>query len=499
MIGAILLVASLYYAPWIIRTLRKWIYQYPYVVKLPGPKGLPLLGNMLDLAGDSTAPMKFWSKEAEKARAKGDGVFCMTLFGRVMTFPLNGEAVKSICESTEELTKGKDYDFLHPWMGKGIVFAIGQAWRDRRKSYTPIFHNRTMLEGYVDYFNKHARVTVEILGEVKPGSTIDINMMLKRYSLDAICESSLGFTFNVQRNPEHPYILSVDKFAYYLQRWTNEPQMWITWIWYALYHYTGYKDCLDTMNRLTQEVLDNRMAAVKRGEVDLDAEKRPLIDHFIAQYEKGDWTYEELHLECNSAIFGGHDSTSCTLTWVYWALATQPEFQQQCYEEIYGIFGDSDRDCTHDDMNAMKFTERFIKETMRIFPPVPLIERELGADFQMGKYLLPKGSEIFIAPHLVHHNPEVYPDPFTFDPDRFLPENIAKRSPYDFLPFSAGPRNCLGQKFALHEMKTIVSWTLRYFSFHTDRKLLDQEMRIEVVTKTSLGCHLQVTPRKVKK
>lgn len=105
-----------------------------------------------------SAPMKFWSKEAEKARAKGDGVFCMTLFGRVMTFPLNGEAVKvpsqhhnlskknnnndensnngnnnnnnsnnntiqSICESTEELTKGKDYDFLHPWMGKGIVFA----------------------------------------------------------------------------------------------------------------------------------------------------------------------------------------------------------------------------------------------------------------------------------------------------------------------------------------------------------------------------------------
>ncbi|KAF8355446.1 hypothetical protein PRIPAC_97069 [Pristionchus pacificus] len=119
--------AALFYLPWLITTISKFLYQYPYVRKLP-------------------APLKFFSEEAAKARARGDGIFTMTVFGRVMTFPLNGDAVKAICESTEEITKGKDYDFLHPWMGNGIVFAIGQRWRDLRKSYTPIFHSRTMLE-----------------------------------------------------------------------------------------------------------------------------------------------------------------------------------------------------------------------------------------------------------------------------------------------------------------------------------------------------------------
>ncbi|KAF8353755.1 hypothetical protein PRIPAC_95378 [Pristionchus pacificus] len=494
MIGwfALLVVAAFYYVPWLKRVIGGFLYQNPYVQKLPGPKGLPFIGSIMDLAGDTTVPLKFWIREADKARAEGHGIFTMTALGRTITFPINGDTLRYICESSEEVVKGKDYEYLRAWVGDGILLSIGQKWRDRRKSYTQLFHF-SMLDGYLETFNKHARIMTEVLAE-NSGRIVDMSDLVKRLGLDSICDTAMGYHFGTQKNPDHPYITAVDIFTKYSQRYNTEPQMWVTWIWYLLYH-RDYKHALDNLNALTEEIMNARLKKVESGEVDLNAKKRPLIDHFFALHQKGEWTLEEVHYEINAAIFGGHDTTGSTLTWIFWALATQPHFQQQCYEEIRDIFGDSDRDTTHEDMKAMVLTERFMKETMRIFPPIPVVERELQNDFQMGPYLLPKGSEVFITPHLVQHNPEVYPDPWKFDPDRFLPENIDKRSPYDFVPFSAGTRNCLGQKFAMHEMKTVLAWALRKFSFHTHHNLLDQELAIEVISKPTLGVNLKVIPR----
>ncbi|GMT35118.1 hypothetical protein PFISCL1PPCAC_26415, partial [Pristionchus fissidentatus] len=493
-IGTVLVVlfAAFYYLPWLKRVIENFLYQYPYVQKLPGPKGVPFIGSIADLAGDTTVPLKFWKSEAEKARLAGEGLFTITVLGRTITFPINGEHLRSICESHEEVTKGKDYEYLRVWLGDGILLSIGKRWRDRRKAYTQLFHF-SMLDGYLETFNVHARVMADVLKE-NAGKVVEMGDISKRYALDCIGDTAMGYQFGTQRDPSHPYLNAVDIFTNYSQRYNTEPQMWITWIWYLMYHRV-YKDALDTINQLTEDVMNERFRRIKNGEIDLDAKKKPLIDQFICLEQDGQWTREDVRTELNAVIFGGHDTTSTTLTWAFWALATQPHYQQQMYEEIHDIFGDSDRDCDNEDLKAMEFTERFIKETMRMYPPVPTVERELQNDFQMGKYLLPKGSEVFICPYIVHHNPEIYPNPSKFDPDRFLPENIAKRNPFDYVPFSAGTRNCLGQKLAMHEMKCNLSWAMRKFSFHTDGNLLDQGLAIEVICKPTLGCKLKVVQR----
>ncbi|GMS96622.1 hypothetical protein PENTCL1PPCAC_18797 [Pristionchus entomophagus] len=495
MIGALLitLFAVLYYGPWLKKVISTFLYQYPYLQKLPGPKGPPFIGSIADLAGDTTVPLKFWLSEAEKARERGDGFFTITVLGRTISFPINGETLKYICESNEEILKGKDYEFLRAWIGDCILLVIGKEWRDRRKSYTPLFHF-SQLDGYLETFNKHARVMAEVLHD-KAGTIVDMSEAVKRTALDVICDTAMGINFDTQRNPTHPYLHSVHDFTHLQQRHNTTPHMWITPIWYLLYD-REYKRSLHGLNDLTKKIMDERFRRVQNGEVDLEAKKRPLIDHFFSYQQKGDWTLEDVHYELNGVIFGGHDTTSATLTWVYWVLGTQAEFQQQCFEEINDIMGPTDRDLDHDDLKSMVFLERFIKECMRIFPPIPAVERELMNDFKIGDHVLPKGSEIFIAPHIVHHNPEVYPEPWKFDPDRFLPENIAKRNPYDFIPFSAGPRNCIGQKFAMQEMKTILSWTLRKFSFSTKHDMLDQGFAIEVICKPTINVDLLVTPRK---
>ena len=111
-----------------------------------------------------------------------------------------------------------------------------------------------------------------------------------------------------------------------------------------------------------------------------------------------------------------------------------------------------------------------------------------------GGYVLPKGLSVGLLFYGMHRNPELYPDPDVFKPERFLPEQSAGRHPYAFLPFSAGPRNCIGQKYALFELKVVLSWLLRKFQFSVPNPL-DPEARAsnEIVLKQVDGIYLIVT------
>lgn len=146
--------------------------------------------------------------------------------------------------------------------------------------------------------------------------------------------------------------------------------------------------------------------------------------------------------------------------------------QDKVYEELCGIYGDEDYDqlnITHEDLQRMEYMERVIKETMRLFPIAPILVRAITDDLNIGiqifmysilssakvklirnwisipgEYTLPKGSSAVLGIIKTHRSEEYWHEPLKFDPERFLPEEIAKRHPYCYLPFSAGPRNCLG-------------------------------------------------------
>lgn len=99
----------------------------------------------------------------------------------------------------------------------------------------------------------------------------------------------------------------------------------------------------------------------------------------------------------------------------------------------------------------------------RLYPAVPILARRLGEDVKCGTITLPKNTEMFVIPYATHRLEHIFPDPEKYIPERFSTENCEKRNPYAFLPFSAGPRNCIGHKFALIEMKTVISTILRSY------------------------------------
>ncbi|KJH50796.1 hypothetical protein DICVIV_03045 [Dictyocaulus viviparus] len=164
-----------------------------------------------------------------------------------------------------------------------------------------------------------------------------------------------------------------------------------------------------------------------------------------------------------------------------------------CYENIceevdtFMFEGSSQRACTSEDLKLMKYLEKCIKESLRICPPVPTFSRKLESDINIDGICIPKGCSIFVTPMTIHLNPTIYENPYTFDPERFNEENIKKRHSYSYIPFSAGPRNCIGQKFALLEEKTVLSWFFRRYSISS---LVPHNINTplpEIILKPSLG------------
>ena len=146
----------------------------------------------------------------------------------------------------------------------------------------------------------------------------------------------------------------------------------------------------------------------------------------------------------------------------------------------------------------MKYLEKVIKEAQRLFPSVPLIARELFEDLELpGGYLVPKGTNFCLNIYSLHRDPTIWKNPEEFNPENFSPDAIQKRNPYAYVPFSAGARNCIGQKYAMLELKATLGKILRKFkllpsSFEKD----DIVLAAELVLISTTGFQIRIESRR---
>nr|CAD7448371.1 unnamed protein product [Timema bartmani] len=173
--------------------------------------------------------------------------------------------------------------------------------------------------------------------------------------------------------------------------------------------------------------------------------RRAFLDMLMETVQDGDLlTDDELREEVDTFMFEGHDTTSSGISFALSSLALNQDVQDKAAEELKAIFGDSNRDATFRDIQEMKYLEMVIKEAQRLFPSVPMFVRNLKEDVKVDGYTLPKGANVTIVNIIMHRDASLFPDPEKFDPERFSPENSQGRHPYQYVPFSAGPRNCIG-------------------------------------------------------
>lgn len=181
--------------------------------------------------------------------------------------------------------------------------------------------------------------------------------------------------------------------------------------------------------------------------------------------------------------------------WALFLIGHHPEVQEQLYEELQTVYADSNTLPTHKDLGDLKYMERVMKECLRIYPTVFQVGRTVSEEFEVGGYTIPVGAMVTASIWGCSRDARHFPEPEKFDPDRFLPEFSQNRHPFAHIPFSAGPRNCIGQKFAQLEEKVLLSMILRNYKIKSVDSREDVKPIPEIVVRPYPGIRLLLQKR----
>ena len=244
----------------------------------------------------------------------------------------------------------------------------------------------------------------------------------------------------------------------------------------------------------------DRLHEIERGEVarPVDGEDRHkcIIDILLTtKDESGEGlTDEDIVYESNLFLFAGSDTSSITFQWLFYFLALHEEHQAKCREEIDNAFrGLPSLD--DDGLAGLTYTTQCIKETLRMRPPVMATAIKLDEDIVIDGHTVPDGAMVWIEISAVHRNPEFWEKPDSFHPGHFDPESVQKRHPSAFIPFVGGPRRCLGELFAMEEMKTVTAYVLRHFLVRlADHQEVVPDIK-DILCRPRHGVKLVLTPR----
>lgn len=189
------------------------------------------------------------------------------------------------------------------------------------------------------------------------------------------------------------------------------------------------------------EFITRQINARRNSEEVIGKKKRlAFLDLLIEASKDGQvLSTDDIREEVDTFMFEGHDTTSAAISWTLFLIGSDPVIQQKVIDELDAIMdGDRTRSPTMKELLDMRYLECCIKEALRLYPSVPLIARHIREEVTIENYTIPVGTTAMIVTYMLHRNPEIYPKPEQFNPDRFLPENCRGRHPYAYIPFSAG-------------------------------------------------------------
>nr|P29981.1 RecName: Full=Cytochrome P450 4C1; AltName: Full=CYPIVC1 [Blaberus discoidalis]AAA27819.1 cytochrome P450 [Blaberus discoidalis] len=477
--------------------------RFVYLVnKLPGPTAYPVVGNAIEAIVPRNKLFQVFDR-----RAKLYGPLYRIWAGPIAQVGLTRpEHVELILRDTKHIDKSLVYSFIRPWLGEGLLTGTGAKWHSHRKMITPTFHFK-ILDIFVDVFVEKSEILVKKLQSKVGGKDFDIYPFITHCALDIICETAMGIQMNAQEESESEYVKAVYEISELTMQRSVRPWLHPKVIFDLTTMGKRYAECLRILHGFTNKVIQERKSlrqmtgmkpTISNEEDELLGKKKRLafLDLLLEASENGTKMSDtDIREEVDTFMFEGHDTTSAGICWALFLLGSHPEIQDKVYEELDHIFQGSDRSTTMRDLADMKYLERVIKESLRLFPSVPFIGRVLKEDTKIGDYLVPAGCMMNLQIYHVHRNQDQYPNPEAFNPDNFLPERVAKRHPYAYVPFSAGPRNCIGQKFATLEEKTVLSSILRNFKVRSIEKREDLTLMNELILRPESGIKVELIPR----
>jgi cytochrome P450 len=341
------------------------------------------------------------------------------------------------------------YRIMRKVVGNGLLTSEGDYWLRQRRIAQPAFHKKR-IETFAETMVK---VTLADL-EHWPGSgVVDVVHEMMRLTLTVVSQTLLSR--DVSQDADAVGAALGFGLEYMADR-IGTP--WAMPEWVPTPANLKFKRGIATLNRIVDGMIAERRKGVGQGSGDL----LDMLMHSRDE-ESGEGMNDlQLRDEVLTILLAGHETTAMTLSWTLHLLSQHPEVESKLREEIDALGG---RAPTLADFPQLVYAGRVVDESMRLYPPAWIIARSVLEDDLVTGHPVKAGDWIFLSPWILHRRPDLWPDPTRFDPDRFLPEAVAARHRYAFLPFSAGQRKCIGDQFALMEARLLLVTVLQHLRF----------------------------------
>ena len=340
-----------------------------------------------------------------------------------------------------------------PFLGKTSIFlAEGADWRWQRRAAAPIFRNEILLS-FVPVFAEVAARQIS-RWQASADMPVEIGAGMLRTTFDVIVETMLGGsgTLDFDRCAQAlSDVLDTASWHYILALFAAPA--WVP--------FPGQRRANQAHEYFYGEI--HKVVAARTTEA---GSRRDLVDHLIAAHDPETgrtMTSTDIVMNLLSFINAGHETTTVALTWTLWLIARSEAVQQRLCDEVRMVAGDEPIAAGH--IEQLECCRRAIQESMRLYPPVPVLGRRVKVDTRLGEHDVKASMQIVVPIFALHRHVRLWENPNTFDLDRFAPERAKERARCAYLPFSAGPRVCIGASFAMMEAVVILATLVRAFRF----------------------------------
>ena len=421
----------------------------------PGPEGYPLVGSMTDFFGDRIQAFEEWVEEygdVVRVSVAGDSYY-------LLAHPDHVQQVLVGNQDAFRLAQIQRQAFAPVTGSEGLLLAEGDRWRTQRELIQPAFTGENVTE----YASTIVDYAEQVAGEWSDGETVAINDEMRQLSLQILAQTLFGQDIRdretvVRRAGEAITAkYGSGSLHYALPDWVPTPTN------------RRFKRAISDLD----QAIDSLVQEYRTADDPRDGRRDTLLSQLVrAETENGGGLSDKaLRDNLKGFLFGGQGTGALAMTYAWFLLGKYPAARASLVDELDTVLGGTAP--TVADLDRLEYTERVVKEALRLYPPVPNIVREAIQHVDISGYTIDPGAAVVLPQSLVHRDERFYDEPAVFRPDRWTDEFEAGLHDGAYFPFGSGPKRCVARQYALVQTQLVLA-------------TIAQQVDLELVSKTPL-------------
>ncbi|KAH8289145.1 hypothetical protein KR054_001025 [Drosophila jambulina] len=464
--------------------LRKWSL-LRVGIGLPGPWALPLLGNA-QMVGKLKPEFIFLV--FTELRDRFGATYRLWLGPQLWVFLHSAEETRQALHDPT-LRKAETFLQLEPLIGNGLLISHGAHWTRQRRLLTPAFQPQ-LLRHFAPAVGRHVDRLVSRLAATK-GACLEVTDPLFACLLDAIVDTSMGAQLDTQLVDHSPVVRAFHRSSELLFKRMINPLLASDWIFRRTQLWRDLSEQLQVIHSQMDQVIEQRARELEElQQKSAPGKMHNLLDTLLlARFKDQPLSRREIRDEVNTFVFAGVDTTTASMSFVLYALAKHPETQARLRKEL--------KDADLDSLNELPYLEAFIKEVLRMYTIVPTTGRQTTRTTVIGGRTYCAGITLWINMYGLAHDARYYPDPYAFQPERWLASDGAATPPpaFSYIPFSGGPHVCIGRRYSLLLMKLLTARLVTEFDLLLKPESAPLKLQAQMVLKARGGINVSFVKR----